>query len=56
MDRKVSKNIDYADKKGIPYVLFIGEKEIKSKRFKLKDLNSGKESFLSLNNIIKKLK
>ena len=39
----------------INYVLFVGEKELKSKKLKLKDMSSGKESNLGLNGIIKRL-
>ncbi len=52
---KPSKALQYANSKGINYVLFIGEKELKSKKFKLKDMNKGKESNLSLSGILKKL-
>lgn len=53
--RGISKNLDYANKLGIPYVLIIGPKELKKNKLSLKDLNSGKESSLSLEKIIKKL-
>ena len=53
---KPSKSLQYANSKDIPYVLFIGEKEIKSKKFKLKDMKTGKESSLSFDGLIKKLK
>jgi histidyl-tRNA synthetase len=52
---KPSKALQYANSKGIDYVLFIGEKELKSKKFKLKDMDSGKEFNLSLSGIVKKL-
>ena len=53
---KPSKSLQYANSKGINYVLFVGEKELKSKKFKLKDMKSGKESNLSFDGIVKKLK
>jgi len=56
MDRGISKNLDYADKLGIPYVLFIGEDEIKKKKFKLKDMKTGREEFLDLKELVKLLK
>jgi len=52
---KPSKALQYANSKGINYVLFVGEKELKSKKLKLKDMSSGKESNLGLNGIIKRL-
>jgi histidyl-tRNA synthetase len=53
--RGISKNLDYADKLGIPFVLFVGPKELKLNKFKLKDMKSGKEEILSLEKIRKKL-
>ena len=49
-----SKNLGYANSFDIPYVLFIGSDEIKKKKFKLKDMRTGKEEYLSINSIIKK--
>jgi histidyl-tRNA synthetase len=53
---KPSKALQYANSKGIGYTLFIGEKELESKKFKLKDMNKGKEFNLSFEGLIKKLK
>lgn len=54
--RGISKNLDYADKLKIPYVILIGENELKQNKLKLKNMKTGEESLLSLNEIIKKLK
>ena len=35
--------MDYANKLGIPFTMFIGETELKSKKFKLKNMISGEE-------------
>lgn len=56
MDRGISKNLDYANTLGIPYVIFIGEDEIKKKKFKLRDMKSGEEEMLSVSEIIRKIK
>ncbi len=53
--RGISKNLDYASSMGIPFVLFAGEKELKQKKVKLRDMNSGKEQMLALKSAIKKL-
>ena len=42
MDRNPSKNVEYANKKGIPFVAFVGEKEISAKELELKNLKTGK--------------
>lgn len=55
-DKGVSRNLDYASKLGIPYTLIIGEKEVKSKKFTLRDMKTGKERKLALTQIIKLLK
>ena len=56
MDRGISKNLDYADKLGIPFVLIIGEDELKKNKLKLRDMKSGKEEMLNIYGIIKKLR
>ncbi|MEM2131411.1 MAG: His/Gly/Thr/Pro-type tRNA ligase C-terminal domain-containing protein, partial [Candidatus Woesearchaeota archaeon] len=55
LDRGISKNLDYANSLNIPYVLFVGEKELKENKLKLRDMKTGKEETLSLNEVMKKL-
>ena len=55
LDKGISKNLDYADKLGTPYVIIVGDDELKKKKLKLKNMKSGKEEYLSLDDIIKKL-
>lgn len=52
----ISKNLEYANSYKIPYVLFVGEEELKKKKLKLKDMETGVEDMLSLNDVVKKLK
>ena len=47
-----SKNLQYANSLGIPYVLFIGEEELKQGKVKLKDMNSGKEELMSAEELV----
>ena len=54
LGRNISKNLDYANKKGIEYVLIIGEDELKKKKVKLKNMENGKEELLSLPSLVKK--
>ncbi len=56
MDRGPSKNLEYANSLGIPYVVFVGKKELQENKVKLRDMKSGKEELLSINDVIKKLK
>ncbi|MBT5215857.1 histidine--tRNA ligase, partial [Candidatus Woesearchaeota archaeon] len=52
----VSKNLQYAAALGIPYVVIFGEKELAQKKVMLRNMESGKETLLSLKDVIKKLK
>ncbi|MBI5636039.1 histidine--tRNA ligase [Candidatus Micrarchaeota archaeon] len=51
----VSKNLNYASKKKIPYALIVGNQELKSGKLTLRDMKSGKEEKLGLKEIAKKL-
>ena len=50
-DRKLDAKIKSADKSGTPYVLFIGEQELKSGQFKLKNLTTGQEKTVGLDGL-----
>lgn len=51
----LSKNLQYANVLGIPYVLIIGEDEVKKKKVLLRDMKSGEESLLSVKQVVKRL-
>ena len=53
MDRNPGKNTEYAYKKGIPFVVFVGEKEISAKELELKNLKTGKAVKLKFSEISK---
>ena len=53
MERGISKNLDYADKLKIPFTLFIGNKELKVKKVKLRDMKTGKERLLKIEEVLK---
>jgi histidyl-tRNA synthetase len=55
LTRGISKNLAYANSMSIPYVIIVGEQEIKQNKVKLRDMKSGKEELLSTGEIIKKL-
>jgi histidyl-tRNA synthetase len=46
--REVGKQLKAADKKGIPFALIIGEEELNSEQFKLKNLHDGSEETHSI--------
>lgn len=49
--RKLDKSIKAADKKRIPYVLFIGKDEVESQRFTVRELSSGHEEARTIDEI-----
>ena len=53
MQRSPSKNVEYANKKEIPFVAFVGEKEISAKELELKNLKTGKAIKVKLSEISK---
>lgn len=52
---KIKKQMNYANKKGVPYVLMIGENEIKEGRYQLKNMKSGEQFKLTVDEIISHL-
>jgi histidyl-tRNA synthetase len=55
MGRSLNRQLEYVNKAGIPYVVFVGEKELKAGRFTLKDMKKGKQEELPLEKIISRL-
>lgn len=53
---KLGKQFQYADKRGIPFVVITGEEEIKNGTFNLKNLSSGEQISVSLEGLIENLK
>ena len=55
-DKGPSKNLEYANSLGIPYVAFVGKKELEENKVKLRDMKSGKEEMFKVDEVIGKLK
>ncbi len=55
LERGISKNLDYASKEAIPYVVFVGKKELDEGKIKLRDMQSGKEELITVEKAIEKL-
>lgn len=55
LDRGISKNLDYANKMGIPFVIIIGEEELENNVVKLKDMVNGKEEMMGIDKAIERL-
>lgn len=55
-DKKIKKQLDYANQKDIDFVVIIGKEELESNKFKIKDMAKGEEIvFDDLNNIFKEI-
>jgi histidyl-tRNA synthetase len=55
-DAKIGKKLNYANKLNIPYTILIGEEEIKSRMVSLKDMKTGSQELVTLDNAIKTVK
>ena len=53
---KLKKQMNYADKKNIPFVLIIGPEEIKTAQYTLKDMKKGDQATMAISEIIATLK
>ena len=53
---KMDKQFKFAEKKGIQFAVLVGEEEIKQNQFKVKDLVSGEQVTVSLEELVEKLK
>ena len=54
MGRGISKNLNYANQLGIPYVVFLGEEELAQHKGKVKNMRSGEEELLGADEILAK--
>ncbi|MGC8812136.1 MAG: histidine--tRNA ligase [Candidatus Aenigmatarchaeota archaeon] len=55
-ERNLTRQLEYANSLGIPFVLIIGERELKEKKFKLRDMEKKIEKEMELNEAIDFLK
>jgi histidyl-tRNA synthetase len=51
--RNIAKNIKYADKAGIAFIAIVGDNELKAQAFKVKQLDSGKETEIKFSELEK---
>lgn len=54
-ERNLGKQFDYANSLGIKYVAIVGEKETKEKKITLRDMQSGKEKFVTIQNAVNEI-
>ncbi len=50
-DKKLKKSLDYANKENIPYVIILGEDEIKNGEFKIKNMQKKEEYTINIDNL-----
>ena len=55
-DKKVKAKFKYANKLNIPYVAIIGEEELQNQKVTIKDMESGEQEMLTLEEAIQKIK
>jgi len=53
---KMAKQMKYADKRDIPFVILAGDEEIEQKKFTLKHMKSGQQDHLDLDGLLSRLK
>lgn len=53
---KLGKKFNYADKLDIPYVIVIGQDEVEKEAYTLRDMKTGHQETMSMEELIKKLK
>ena len=53
---KIGKIFNYADKLNIPYVIVIGQEEVKNKAYSFRDMETGEQKNISLEEVITCLK
>ncbi len=53
--KQMKKQMNYANKRQIPFVVLVGEQELKTNTFTLKDMTSGNQDTLSLSELISRL-
>lgn len=52
MEKNISKNLKYINKKGIPYSLIIGPKDLRENQLTVKNMETGKEEKIDISSIV----
>jgi histidyl-tRNA synthetase len=53
---KMKKQMNYADKKGVPFVAIVGEDEIQQQKITLKNMTSGEQQLVAIDELIRLVK
>lgn len=54
-NRKIKKSFDYANKENIPYVVVIGENEIKENKITIKNMNEGSQEMIDIDEFLRRI-
>jgi histidyl-tRNA synthetase len=55
LDKSPGKALEYANAKGVEKVIFVGKDEVKSKKFKVKNMTSGEEKLVNEEKLLKEI-
>lgn len=55
-DKQIQKQLSYANKKGIKFVAILGEDEVNQNKLMLKDMTTGEQTMLTLEEALQKIK
>ncbi|NLU11286.1 MAG: histidine--tRNA ligase [Tepidanaerobacter acetatoxydans] len=55
-DAKIGKKLNYANNLNIPYTIFIGEEEVKNQMVSLKNMKTGSQELVTIDDVIKTVK
>ena len=55
-DKAFKKKLNYANKQEIPYAIIVGEDEVKANKVTLKDMTTGEQSLLTIDEAINRIK
>ena len=53
--RKIKKSLDYANQENIPFVIIIGDDELKENKVVFKDMLNNSQEIISIEEIIKRI-
>jgi histidyl-tRNA synthetase len=56
MDRKLNKQLEYANSLDYPFVIIVGKEELRKEMIRLRDMKTGKEKLIALRNAAEELK
>ncbi len=56
VNKKLTKALEFADKRGVPYVLICGKTELSQNKVKLRDMKTGEEKLIDLDKLVAEIK